>query len=94
MENGESDYEKLAPQADDTGEIDFLFDRMKQIKGHRAEVAQLSAEYAVFLAEKARYEEYKPARKEMINYQAVKNKADRILGLIPSDQEKEIQKEV
>ena len=58
-------------------------------------VAQLSAEYAALLAEKkARYEEYKAVRKEMIDYQTAKNNVDRILGLTPPDQEKEKSKEV
>ena len=57
-------------------------------------VAQLSAEYAALLAEKkARYEEYKAVRKEMIDYQTAKNNVDRILGLTPPDQEKEKSKE-
>lgn len=55
-------------------------------------VAQLSAEYAALLAEKKeRYEEYKAARKDMIDYQNAKQNVDRILGVgIP---EKERQKE-
>ena len=57
-------------------------------------VAQLSAEYAALLAEKkARYEDDKTARKEMIDYQTAKNNVDRILGLTPPDQEKEKSKE-
>lgn len=56
--------------------------------------AQLSAEYAALLAEKkARYEEYKAVRKEMIDYQTAKNNVDRILGLTPLAQEKEKTKE-
>ena len=52
-------------------------------------VAQLSEEYAALLAEKKeRYEEYKAARKEMINYQTAKNNVDRILALTLSEQEK------
>ena len=57
-------------------------------------VAQLSAEYAALLTEKkARYEEYKAVRKEMIDYQTAKNNVDKILGLNPLDQEKEKSKE-
>ena len=45
-------------------------------------VAQLSEEYATLLAEKKeRYEEYKAARKDMIDYQTAKQNVDRILGL-------------
>lgn len=52
-------------------------------------VAQLSAEYAALLAEKkARYEEYKAVRKEMIDYQAAKMNVDRILGLAMPGQDK------
>ncbi len=47
-------------------------------------VAQLSEEYAALLAEKKeRYEEYKVARKDMIDYQTAKQNVDRILGLEP-----------
>lgn len=56
-------------------------------------VAQLSEEYAALLAEKkACYEEYKTARKEMIEYQKAKQNIDTILGIDLSEQEK--QKEV
>lgn len=45
-------------------------------------VAQLSEEYAALLAEKkACYEEYKAARKEMLDYQTAKHNVDTILGL-------------
>lgn len=45
-------------------------------------MAQLSSEYAALLAEKKeRYEEYKAARKDMIDYQTAKQNVDRILGL-------------
>ncbi len=51
-------------------------------------VAQLSKEYAELLSEKkACYEEYKTARKEMIEYQKAKQNIDRILGLELSKQE-------
>lgn len=57
-------------------------------------VAQLSEEYAALLAEKKeRYEEYKAVRKEMIDYQTAKNNVDRILGLIPPEQEQKKQQE-
>lgn len=47
-------------------------------------VAQLSEEYAALLAEKKeRYEEYKAARKEMIDFQTAKQNVDRILGVVP-----------
>lgn len=86
----------------------FLAEHGDEIKMHEAakaafdalggkpipKVAQLSAEYAALLAEKKeKYEEYKAARKEMIDYQTAKNNVDRILGLTPSEQEKEKQKE-
>ncbi len=49
-------------------------------------VAQLSEEYAALLAEKKeRYEEYKAARKDMIDYQTAKQNVDRILGLEPAE---------
>lgn len=51
--------------------------------------AQLSGEYAVLLAEKkACYEEYKAARKEMIDYRNAKQNVDQILGL-RAEQEKQ-----
>lgn len=54
-------------------------------------VAQLTEEYAALLAEKKeRYEEYKTARKEMIDLQTAKQNVDRILGIGP---EPEKQKE-
>ena len=50
--------------------------------------AQLSEEYAALLAEKkACYEEYKAARKEMIEYRNAKQNVDQILGLT-EEQEK------
>lgn len=56
-------------------------------------VAQLSEEYAALLAEKKeRYEEYKVARKEMIDYQTAKQNVDRILGVLP-EQEKQKEQE-
>ncbi|MCM1560572.1 MAG: hypothetical protein NC123_13675 [Butyrivibrio sp.] len=56
--------------------------------------AQLSAEYAVLLAEKKeKYGEYKAARKEMIDYQTAKNNVDRTLGLESSEQERKKQQE-
>lgn len=53
-------------------------------------VAQLSKEYAALLAEKKEcYEEYKSARKEMIDYQTAKQNVDKILGLTLPDQEEQ-----
>lgn len=47
-------------------------------------VAQLTEEYAALLAEKKEvYEEYKTARKEMIDLQTAKQNVDRILGVTP-----------
>ena len=52
-------------------------------------VAQLSAEYAALLTEKkARYEEYKVARKEMIDYQTALNNVNKILGIEKPGQNK------
>ena len=51
--------------------------------------AQLSEEYAALLAKKkACYEEYKAARKEMIEYRNAKQNVDQILGVI-KEQEKD-----
>ena len=59
-----------------------------------AKVAQLSAEYAALMAEKKeKYEEYKAARKEMIDFQTAKNNVDRILGVEPPGQEQKKQQE-
>lgn len=54
-------------------------------------VAQLTEEYTALLAEKKeRYEEYKTARKEMIDFQTAKQNVDRILGIEPEqDKQKE-----
>lgn len=47
-------------------------------------VEQLSKEYAALLAEKKeRFEEYKSARKEMIEIQTAKQNVDKILGISP-----------
>lgn len=55
-------------------------------------VAQLSEEYAALLAEKKeRYEEYKAARKEMIDYQTAKQNVDRILGIGPEPEKRKEQ---
>ena len=52
-------------------------------------VAQLSEEYAALLAEKKTcYEEYKSARKAMVDYQTAKHNVDIILGLEPQEVEK------
>ena len=57
-------------------------------------VAQLSEEYAALLAEKKeRYEEYKAARKDMIDYQNAKQNVDRILGLEPVENEQQKRQE-
>ncbi len=51
--------------------------------------AQLSEEYAALLAEKkACYEEYKAARKEMIEYRNAKHNVDQILGLTEEQEKK------
>lgn len=53
-------------------------------------VAQLSEEYAALLAEKKeRYEEYKAAKKEMLDLGLAKQNVDRILGITPSEPEKQ-----
>ena len=55
-------------------------------------VAELAKEYAALLVEKKEcYEEYKAARKEMIEYGTVKQNVDKILGLGPSVQNMERQ---
>ncbi len=86
----------------------FLAEHADEIKKHEAakaafdalggkpipKVAQLSAEYAALLAEKKeKYEEYKAARKEMIDYQTAKNNVDRIVGMTPQGQEQKKQQE-
>ena len=51
--------------------------------------AQLSEEYAALLAEKkACYEEYKAARKEMIEYRNAKHNVDQILGMTVEQEKK------
>ncbi len=51
-------------------------------------VAQLSEQYAALLAEKQElYAEYKAIRQDMISYQTAKQNVDKILGLVPEDQE-------
>ena len=82
---------------------EYLAGHAEEIKKHEAakaafdaldgkpipKVAQLSQEYAALLAEKKEcYEEYKAARKEMIDYQAAKHNVDIILGLEPQEAEK------
>lgn len=56
--------------------------------------AQLSEEYAALLAEKkACYEEYKAARKEMIEYRNAKHNVDQILGLtVEQEKDKEAER--
>ena len=51
-------------------------------------VAQLSEQYAALLAEKQeQYAEYKALRQDMIAYRTAKQNVDKILGLVPEDQE-------
>lgn len=53
-------------------------------------VTQLSEEYATLLAEKKeRYEEYKAAKKEMLDFGLAKQNVDRILGIAPPEPEKQ-----
>lgn len=57
---------------------------------HIPKVTELSDKYAVLLAEKKKcYEEYKAARKEMIDYQTAKQNVDQILGLEMSDNKRQ-----
>ena len=57
-------------------------------------MVKFSEEHLAILVEKnAEYEEYRAARKEMIDYQTAKHNVDRILGLTPLEQEKENSKE-
>ena len=51
-------------------------------------VAQLSQEYAALLAEKQeQYAEYKALRQDMIAYRTAKQNVDKILGLVPEEQD-------
>ena len=51
-------------------------------------VAELSKKYAALLAEKQwQYVEYKTLRQDMIAYRTAKQNVDKILGLMPEDQE-------
>lgn len=51
-------------------------------------VAQLQEEYAALLSEKKeRYEEYKTAKKEMLEYGTIKQNVDRLLHIPPPEQE-------
>ena len=74
----------------------FLNQHQEEIKKHQAakaafdalggkdipKVAELSKEYVALLTEKKQcYEEYKAARKEMIEYQTAKHNVDVVLGL-------------
>ena len=53
-------------------------------------VAQLSQEYAALLAEKQeQYAEYKTLRQDMIDYRTMKQNVDKILGLVPEEQEQQ-----
>ena len=51
-------------------------------------VAQLSKQYAALLAEKQeQYAEYKALRQDMIAYRTAKQNVDKILGLVPEEQD-------
>lgn len=51
-------------------------------------VAQLQEEYAALFSEKKeRYEEYKTAKKEMLEYGIIKQNVDRLLHIPPPEQE-------
>ena len=51
-------------------------------------VAQLSEQYAALLAEKQElYAEYKAIRQDMISYRTAKQNVDKILGIMPEEQE-------
>ena len=57
-------------------------------------VAELSKKYAALLAEKQeQYAEYKTLRQDMIAYRTAKQNVDRILGLVPEEQEQQKEKE-
>lgn len=86
---------------------DFLVEHRDEIARHEAakrafddlggkpipKVAQLSQEYAALLAKKQeRYAQYKTLRKEMIDFRTAKQNVDKILGVVPEEQEQ--QKEI
>ena len=51
-------------------------------------VAQLSEQYAALLAEKQeQYAQYKAVRQDMISYRTAKQNVDKILGIMPEEQE-------
>ena len=53
-------------------------------------VTQLTEQYAALLAEKQeQYAEYKALRQDMIAYRTAKQNVDRILGLVPEEQEQQ-----
>lgn len=53
-------------------------------------VAQLSEQYAALLVEKQeQYAEYKALRQDMIDYRTMKQNVDKILGLVPEEQEQQ-----
>ena len=53
-------------------------------------VAQLSQEYADLLAEKQeQYAEYRTLRQDMIGYRTMKQNVDKLLGLMPEEQDKQ-----
>ena len=64
-ENGVSDYEELAARADAAGKkFDFLSDRMKQLEGRMAEVAQLKMHIINYSKTRDVYSEYKKSRQK------------------------------
>ena len=86
----------------------FLNEHKEEIKKHETakaafealkgkpipKVAQLSKEYTSLLAEKKEaYEEFKQARKTMVEYQTAKDNVDRILGTVLLEKELEKKKE-
>lgn len=83
VKNGVTDHKGLEARVSTAGDdLDALSVRIKQLEGRMAEVAQLTEEYAALQAEKKeRYEEYRAARKDMIDYQNAEQNVDRILGL-------------
>ena len=83
---------------------EFLAERGAEIAQHEAakkafdalggkpipKVAQLSQDYAALLAEKQeQYAEYKALRQDMIAYRTAKQNVDKILGLVPEEQEQQ-----
>ena len=89
IENDLTDYDELTVRAEQAGDrFDEVSRRIKQLEGRMAEVAQLSQEYAALLAEKQeQYAEYKALRQDMIAYRTAKQNVDKILGLVPEEQD-------